>query len=448
MRWLLVDLRFSITQNGYVGNDSRKPPTPYFEVENINSPASVLGSGPDVLFVDFLARLSGSARVAIDVRQEMLIMLLRARCLKYALSRESDEIIPAINQLCAIYEQAAIRTGLKSFEVFRRFYEEYVKIQEQVFLAREQAQSKDQRPVQETSNLLNHVHDLLEGLLRRLATLGMFSLDVLSANPRANDLSPTQYLDLPLTEKDQTFTDHRSVLTGTRNVLFGSIRHDIRNAIAHRRYEVQEDGSALLFDFNPRTKQRRDIGRVTKAELESLIDDLQRAVDVFEISLLIFQHNHGSFLNQLGYYGPKKEYTDKEMTEMLYIEAPAALLSVEEVLISEETVKVTLRFTSQTRSSGSEVFVRSKDRDGKPITYSLPIPPRTTSARDQTFRFLQKCSFYCGRYKKIEARTLDADNTIIGEVVAPMELLVRSTQEVVPKETFIKGLLTNTFQPS
>src|SRR5258708_30993248 len=130
---------------------------------------------------------------------------------------------------------------------------------------------------------------------------------------------------------------------------------------------------------------------------------------------------------------------------MLHIEAPAAFLSVEEVLISGETVKITLRFTSQARSSGSEVFVRSKDRDGNAITYSLPIPPRTTSARDQTFRFLQKCSFYCGRYRKIETRTLDADNTIIGEVVAPMELLVRSTQEGVPKEAFMQGLFTNTF---
>jgi hypothetical protein len=431
-----------------MGNESKKPPTPYFDMENRKSSAPDLGSGPDVLFVDFLGRLNGPARVAIDVRQEMLIMLLRARCLKYALSRESDDIIPAINQLCAIYEQAAIRIGLKSFEVFRRFYEEYVKIQEQVFLAREQAQAKDQRPVQETSNLLNHIHDLLEGLLRRLAALGMFSLDVLSANPRANDLSPTQYLDSPLTEKDQAFTDHRSVLTGTRNVLFGSTRYDIRNAIAHKRYEVQEDGSALLFDFNPRTKQRRDIGRLTKAEIESLIEDLQRAVDVFEISLLIFQHNHGSFLHQLGYYGPKKEYTDKEMREMLHIEAPAAFLSVEEVLVSGETVKITLRFTSQARSSGSEVLVRSKDRDGKPITYSLPIPPRTTSARDQTFRFLQKCSFYCGRYRKIEVRTLDADGTIIGEVVAPMELLVQSTQEALPKEAFMQGLHTNTFSSS
>ncbi len=99
----------------------------------------------------------------------------------------SDQIIPAINQLCAVYQEAPVRVGLKSFDVFRGFYEEYVRIQEQVFLAREQTRSAEQRPVQETNNLLNYAHDLLEGLIRRLAALGTFSLDVLSGRENADE---------------------------------------------------------------------------------------------------------------------------------------------------------------------------------------------------------------------------------------------------------------------
>lgn len=167
--------------------DLRKPPTPYFEKQNAGSDIS--SAGPEVLFIDFLSRLDGAARVQIDLHQEMLIMMLRARCLKYALSPESDRIIPAINQLCAIYQEAAVRVGLKSFDVFRAFYEEYVRVQEQVFLARKQTRSKEQRPVQETNNLLNYAHDLLEGLIRRLVTLGTFSLDALSGSSRARDRS-------------------------------------------------------------------------------------------------------------------------------------------------------------------------------------------------------------------------------------------------------------------
>lgn len=354
----------------------RKPPVPYFEKKHAGPDVS--SAGPEVLFIDFLARLDGAARVLLDVHQEMLVMMLRARCLKYALSPQSDRIIPAINQLCAIYQEAAVRVGLKAFDVFRAFYEEYIRVQEQVFLAKEQTDSKEQRPVQETNNLLNYAHDLFEGLVRRLATLGTFSLDVLSGSSRAHVLTPMQYVDLSLREKHQTFTEHPNVLSGTRDTLFASVRHDIRNAIAHRRYEIQEDGAALLYDFRPRTRQRLEIGRISQRELRQLIADLELAIDVFEISLLIFQHNHGTLLNQLGYYGrQKKEYTDKEMVEMLYLEAPAAFLRVEDVAIQNDTVNVTLRLMSLDKSEASEVFVKSKDRDGNPVQYTLPIPPRS-----------------------------------------------------------------------
>jgi hypothetical protein len=404
-----------------------------------------LGAGPDVIFVDFLARLDGAARVDLDPHQEMLIMMLRARCLKYALSPESDRIIPALNQLCAIYQKAAIKGGLKSFEVFRAFYEEYVKIQEQVYLAREQTKSKGQRPVQETNNLLNYAHDLLEGLIRRLASLGSFSLDLLTGDSRAHDLTPTQFVDLSLRDKHRRFEGHPSVLTGTCQILFGSVRHDIRNAIAHKRYEIQEDGAAVLNDFQPRTNRRLEIGRVSQNELRDLIAELELAVDVFEISTLIFQHNHGALLNQLGYYGRQKDYSDKEMVEMLHLEAPAAFLSVEHVGIRGDVVNVGLKVISLYRQKASEVFVSSKDRSGKPIEYKLPIPPRLISARDQTFRFLQKASIYCRRYKEIDSRTADLDGTHLGEVFAPMELLIRSTEQPVTKDEFMKGLKKNTF---
>jgi hypothetical protein len=65
----------------------RKPPTPYFGKPGTGPQVS--SAGPDVLFVDFLARLDGAARVDIDLHQEMLIMMLRARCLKYALQNQT-----------------------------------------------------------------------------------------------------------------------------------------------------------------------------------------------------------------------------------------------------------------------------------------------------------------------------------------------------------------------
>jgi len=431
------------THNRHMTESQRKPPTPYFG-KTVRGP-EVSGAGPDVLFVDFLARLHGAARVEIDPHQEMLIMALRARCLKHALSVDSDRIVPALNQLCAIYQKASVRCGLKFFQVFRAFYEEYVKVQEQTYLERKQARAKGQRPVQETNNLLNHVHDLLEGLVRRLATLGTFSLDVLSARRRASDLTPTQYVDLSLREKHQSFTEHPSVLAGTRDILFGSVRHDFRNAIAHRRYEIQEDGAAMLYDFHPRTKQRVEIGRIPQDDLRNIIDELELAIDVFEISLLIFQHNHGMLLNQLGYYGTEKDHSDKEMVEMLHLEAPASFLSVEDVAIEGTVVKVSLKLAAFDRTEASEAFVRSKDRNGNPIEYRLPIPPRRISARDQTFRFLQRASFYCRRYEEIDVQTADLDGTKIGEAAAPMQLLLRSTKEAVAKEDFLKGLIKNTF---
>ena len=398
------------------------------------------------MVVDFLSRLDGAARVEIDPHQEMLVMLLRQRCLKYALSPDSDVVIAAVNQLCSAYKQAAIRVGIRTFEVHHAFYEEYVRVQEQVFLARSQATAEDDRPVRTTDNLLNYGHQLLEGCIRRLAALGTFSLDVVSGNDRATQLGPLQYVDLELRLKDNVFAQHPNILARTHSVLFGSVRHDLRNAIAHRRYQIEEDGTAMLLDYSPRTRQRIDIGRMTQNELRTLVADLERAVDTFELSLLIFQHNHGSMLHELGYYGVQGEYSDKQMVEMLHIEGSAAFLKVDDVTVDGETVSVKVTFLGGLQQeSGSIVHVQSKDKGGKPTRYSPPIPAREISARDQTLRLAQRASLYARRFKRVAIRTCDLDGSFLGELTAPMELLVESTEGEVSKAEFLRRLTSNTF---
>lgn len=99
--------------------------------------------------------------------------------------------------------------------------------------------------------------------------------------------------------------------------------HEVRNAIAHKRYEVQDDGSALLWDYRPNKQIRKNSEQLTQIELEDLTSSLERAVTVLEMSVPIFEHNNGRMLYQLGHYGPKDEYTDKPMREMIYLTAPA-----------------------------------------------------------------------------------------------------------------------------
>jgi hypothetical protein len=421
---------------------STKPPRPYFERE---APEPRESAAPDVIFIQFLARLDGAAQVQIDQHQEMLIMQLRQRCLKYALSPDSDVIVAALNQLCAVYQQAAIQVGLKSFDVFRVLHEEYVDVQEQLFLSRRQTEAKEQRPVQLTTNLLNYAHELLEGALRRISSLGLFSLDVLRGGARARVLSAAQYLDLALRDKDEGFSQHPNILRATHELLFGAVNHNIRNSIAHRRYEIQEDGSVLLYDFRPNSKQRLDLGKLTQPELTSLTGALETSIDVFSISLLIFQHNHGGMLHQLGYYERKREYSDKQMVEMLHVEAPAAFLRVEDVSCDGETLLITVRYVGHDRAKGGVAYVSSKDKDGRPVRYALPIPARELSARDQTLRFLQKSSFYARRFKQVVAHTKGQDGEIIGEVTAPMDLLIESTEREIPIAEFLARLVANTF---
>ena len=258
---------------------------PYFAKE---APAGALPSsstGPNVMFVDFLNRLSGPARVKIDKHQEMLIMALRSRCLKYAFSAEDEAVIAALDQLCAFYHQCAIKAGLKVFEVFAKQNEEYIKVQEQFFYSERNSRQNAQRPVEQTNNLLVRAHDLYEGLLRRLAALGMFSIDVIRGRDRAHDLSPTQYVDIDLRTKERTFSEDVSILASTHEFLFGAVHHEIRNAIAHKRYEIQEEGSVVLYDFAPGKKARKQVGELSQQDLKTLILSLERAVDVFEISV-------------------------------------------------------------------------------------------------------------------------------------------------------------------
>jgi hypothetical protein len=259
------------------------------------------------MFIDFLNRLNEPVRVEIDLHQEMLVMALRSRCLKYAFSPETESVLAVIDQLCAFYHQCAVKIGLKAFEVLASQNEEYINIQEQLFSSKQESRGDDQRPVQQTNNLLLHIHDLLEGRLRRLATLGMFSIDAIHEKDVANTLTPTQYVDLDLRTKERTFAEDVGILAGTYTFLFGAVQHEIRNAIAHKRYEVQEDGSVMLYDFDPRKKIRKQIGQFSQHELETLISSLERAVDVFEISLLIFQHNNGALLKRLGHYEQRQK---------------------------------------------------------------------------------------------------------------------------------------------
>lgn len=182
----------------------KKSPKPYF-TEGTPPELELDSTVPNLMFVEFLGRLEGAAKVDIDPRQELLVMQLRARCVKYAMSDQVDEMVTTINQLCAIYHGATIKGGAKSFDVFRAVLDEYVDIQEQLYLSWEQALQKEQRPTGRTNNLLTHCHDLIEGNLRKLATLGIYSLDVLEDRGRASTLTPQQYVDLTLKGKDTTY---------------------------------------------------------------------------------------------------------------------------------------------------------------------------------------------------------------------------------------------------
>src|SRR5260370_16962349 len=138
-----------------------------------------LGSGgPNVMFIDFLSRLDGQARVDIDPHQENLVMALRERALRFALSDDSDQVILTLNQLCAFYHQCVVRVGLKAFEVFATQNEQYIRVQEQFYYSRQQAFAKDQRPAQQTANLLTYPHTLLEPSLPPPTPSATFSIHV------------------------------------------------------------------------------------------------------------------------------------------------------------------------------------------------------------------------------------------------------------------------------
>ncbi|MGH9555381.1 MAG: hypothetical protein ACRD2Y_06110 [Terriglobales bacterium] len=421
---------------------------PYFAQELTPPPAVADSSAPNVMFIDFLNRLDGPARVQIDKRQEMLIMALRQRCLRFALADDSDQVIVTLNQLCALYHQCAIKAELKVFEVFAAQNEQYIKVQEQFYYSRKQASAQDQRPVQETVNLLTYAHDLLEGFIRRVATLGAFSIDIIRDRERARTLSPSQYVEMDLHTKEKTFAEDPGIVGMTHNVLFGAVLHDIRNAIAHKRYEVQDDGSAVLWDYHPTKHAKKAVGHLTQSEIRDLNSSLERAVTVFEMSVLIFQHNNGAVLHQLGHYEAKGEYTEKHMREMLYLSAPGCFMRIEDIEVHNDEVIVNAEFLSFENSPlGGEVYVSSKDRSGKPVKYALPVPRRELSARDQTLRLLQVASLYCRKYKRVTIRTKDVlGGKPLGEVSAGMDLLVESLEgKKIPKQEFLKRLTTNTF---
>jgi len=426
---------------------AEKTVKPYFAEEE--PPIPISEDAPNVMFVDFLARLDGPARVDIDPRQEMLIMQMRARCLRYALAPESDRIILALNQLCALYHAAAVRIGRKAFDVFEAFLNEYVKVQEQVFLSRDQTTVEDQRPTALTNNLLNYCHELLENFLRKLATLGAFSLDVLSADPSASDLSAQQYVDLGLKEKVSKFENDPKIVKRTFELVFGSVQNSLRNSIAHRRYQIEEDGTAVLHDFHPKKMTRTLVGRVSQSELRSLVQQLEMAVDMFEISLLIFQHNHGSIMHELGFYRGEEELSEQKIAERLYMEAPAAFLRVDSVAFEGGTLKIDVKlnfpaFARQTEPS--TVYVQSKNRRGERLKYALTIPPRDLSARDQTLRFMQKASLYCQKQTQIIIRTFDEMGRPIGEVSSTLEWIRRALAERSSIDEFLGGVIKNTFQ--
>lgn len=413
---------------------------PYFvrEVDQTHA-----GSGaPNVMFIDFLSRLDGPARVEIDPHQEMLIMALRARALRFALSDDSNEVVLTLNQLCALYHQSVVRVGLKTFEVFAAQNEQYIKVQEQFYYSRQQALAQDQRLVQQTQNLLTYAHDLLEGFIRRLTTLGSFSIDVIRDRKRAEDLSSNQYVEMDLRTKQSNFAEDTGVVRTTHDLLFGAVVHEIRNAIAHKRYEVQDDGSALLWDYHPTKHTKKLVGQMTQTDIKKLVSSLERSVTVLEMSVLIFQHNNGVLLHQLGQYGGKGEYTEKQMREMLYLNAPASFMRIEGIEVRDDEVIIDAAFLSfESSVSGSEVFVSSKDRRGEPREYALPLPPRELSARDQTFRLLQIASVYCNKYKRLTVRTKDAlGGKPLGEASAETSLLVESREGKITPEKFLERL--------
>jgi hypothetical protein len=420
---------------------------PYFAKQLPPAAPGFSSTGPNVMFIDFLNQLSGPARVEIDLHQEMLVMALRSRCLKYAFSQEAESAVAVIDQLCAFYNQCAIKVGLKAFEVLATQNDEYIKIQEQFFYSHQESRGDEQRPVQQTNNMLVHIHDLLEGRLRRLATLGLFSMDVIRGRDVADTLTPTQYVDLDLRTKERAFGEDVSILASTHAFLFGAVQHEIRNAIAHKRYEIQEDGSVTLHDFDPRKRVRKQIGQLSQEELRTLISSLERAVDIFEISILIFQHNNGTLLKQLGHYDRDKNYSEKEVREMIYLNAAASFMRIDGIDVRDDAVTIDASFLSfESRSRGSEVLVNSHDRGGNPLRYKLPIAPCELSARDQSFRLLQVASMYCRAYKSITVRTRDiVGSKPLGEVTASVDLLARSLESRLSKEEFLKGLTDNTF---
>jgi hypothetical protein len=186
---------------------------------------------------------------------------------------------------------------------------------------------------------------------------------------------------------------------------------------------------------------------LTQSEIKDLVSSLERAVSVLEMSSLIFQHNNGAVLHQLGHYGAKGEYTEKQMREMIYLNAPACFMRIEDIDVRNDEVVVCAAFLSfESSAFGSKVFVSSKDGSGKPREYVLPLPARELSARDQTFRLLQVASLYCKKYKRITVRTKDAlGGKPIGEVSGEMDLLTGSLEGKITKEEFLSRLSVNTF---
>lgn len=419
---------------------------PYFASEEPPEGADQGVQG--VILAGFLNRLSGAASISLDPRQELLVMLLQARCLKYALSPQLDEIVTTINQLCAIYQQGTLRMPQKAFDVFFAMQDEYIPIQEQVHWSGEQASDRDQASVSRTNNLLNHCHELMENFLRKISTFGYFALDAIESSSNAGLLSPAQYVDEGLSQKEKHFADSPSILMTTHAILFGGVERRVRNSIAHRRYRIDEDGTARLFDYNPRTRQRDNVGEMSQVAIEQLVRDLEMGVDTFEISNLIFQHNHGEIMAQLGYVADgDREYTDKEITERLFLEASTSYLQAKKVSFEGNVVRADIQtaFPAVVGQEPSTVYVNTKDKDGNAVRYAVSVPSVDVSARDQTLRFMQKAALYCGSYESIHVRTADNEGNLIGEAAASVESLKRSSEKPNSLEGFLNELSLNTF---
>lgn len=424
---------------------------PYF-AEGEEPPLPETSDHFSILTSAFLARLDGPARIELDPRQELLVMQLRARCASYAFSEEADDMIRAINQLVAFYHTATRKAGKKVFEVLNAIVTEHAAVQEQIALARRKAFEADQRVVARTQNQLLYYKALVENPFRKLISLATLALDVINdwprvkGQPRWQTLSPSQYLDLGFRAKVNTLAAARQVLAATRQLLVDPVDEGIRNAIAHERYEIQEDGSVHLYNY--RSNERIDLGTFGPGVFDRRNSDLEASNVTLEISLLIFQHNHCDILAQLFKTGEPEQLSDKKIMEFLYLEAPGSYLRVTEVEFNNATVKIVVQtcFPPEVETGiPSTVHGRSKNRRGQPVTFSYDIPPPRISARGQTARLLQRASFYCGRYERISITTQNEQGQVLGEMCGDITFLRTSTEQPMPFAEFLAKLEHNTF---